>query len=444
MNAAASPRTLVLGLGVTGLASVEFLQERPGHVVVADTRREPPGLEVLRRQHADVELHLGDFDLALLEDVDQILVSPGLAADIPLLTVARSRGIDVLGDIELFARATTQPVIGITGSNGKSTVTTLVARMLGACGYDIRVGGNLGPPALSLLDDAASGYVLELSSFQLEHTFSLRTQAATVLNISPDHMDRHHGLARYAAIKGSIFDGATVAIVNRDDPMVMQMAPGHPRRVSFGLDEPSGADFGLRLVAGVNWLVRGDDLLVPAAKLRIRGRHNIANGLAALALAESFGADLTRAIEALQTFSGLAHRCQWVGEWHGVTWINDSKGTNVGATVAALHGFKGPLILIAGGAGKGADFAPLAEAARGRVKTALLIGQDASVLADALGGVCEVSLVSDMAEAVAAARKQAEPGETVLLSPACASLDMYADYGARGEDFVSLAQGGVP
>jgi UDP-N-acetylmuramoylalanine--D-glutamate ligase len=233
-------------------------------------------------------------------------------------------------------------------------------------------------------------------------------------------------------------------VLNRDDPLVMQMAPAHCQRVSFGLDEPSGDDFGLRVVAGVTWLVRGEDLLVPAAQLRIKGRHNLVNGLAALALTAAYGADLRRAIAALTSFPGLPHRCEWIADSGGVSFINDSKGTNVGATIAALYGLDGPLILIAGGVGKGADFAPLAQAARGRVKMALLMGQDAASLARALQTVCDVRVVGDMGEAVASARQLAAPGDTVLLSPACASLDMYSDFNARGDDFREQVLRGQP
>ncbi len=434
-SSAASPHTLVLGLGATGVATIDYLAGRSAHLTVADTRADPPGLAAVRARHAQLELRLGEFAPELLEGVDQVVVSPGLPADLPLLAAARDAGIPVLGDIELFARAVTQPVVAVTGSNGKSTVTTLVAQLLQAAGIDARAGGNLGPPALALLDEAAAAYVLELSSFQLEMTQDLHCRAATVLNVSADHMDRHGDVARYAAIKEGIFRRADVAVINRDDALVRPMAAGHPHRVTFGLDEPGGGHFGVRTLGGVTWLARGERLLVPATKLRIKGPHNIANGLAALALVQSMGVEPAGVLEALQNFPGLAHRCEWVGEWRGVTWVNDSKGTNVGATVAALQGLQGPLVLIAGGVGKDADFGPLAAAARGRVKAAVLLGRDAALLAGVLAPICPVTQVGSMADAVAAARQLAGAGDTVLLSPACASLDMYADFAARGDDF---------
>jgi len=436
-------RTLVLGLGETGLAAVEFVSRRAGQVRVADTRAVPPGLGALRDRYPDVDVRLGDFAPTLLEGIDQVIVSPGLATDIPLLEAARQRQIAVLGDIELFARSTTLPVVAVTGSNGKSTVTTLVAQMLEGAGYRVRAGGNLGPPALSLLDAGeVDGYVLELSSFQLENTCSLTSQAATVLNVSADHLDRHHDLAAYAAIKARVLENARVAVINRDDPIVARMAAAHARRVTFGLNEPHESDFGVRTLADRCWLVRGDQPLLAAAELRQKGAHNVANGLAALALAEAFGAPLPRAVAALKAFIGLPHRCEWVGEWQGVTWINDSKGTNVGATVAALSGLEGPLILIAGGEAKGADFAPLAAVAGGKVKVALLLGKDAAQVAAALEPVCAVRLVDSMEEAVTHARRRARRGDTVLLSPACASLDMYENFEARGQDFKALVQAG--
>jgi UDP-N-acetylmuramoylalanine--D-glutamate ligase len=328
----------------------------------------------------------------------------------------------------------------VTGTNGKSTVTTLVAEFAIAAGRSALAGGNLGRPALDLLDAPLPDlYVLELSSFQLETTYSLAPAAAVVTNVTADHMDRYASLADYAATKARIYDRAEVAVVNADDALVSAMPRDEQRLISFSLRDP-GADYWLAQDPEPTITRRGEPLL-PLTAMRLKGLHNAANAMAALAMGEALGLPRAPALTVLAGFAGLPHRSQWVAEIGGVSFVNDSKGTNVGATVAAVAGMPGPLVLIAGGDGKGQDFSELREACRGKVRLAVLIGRDAPRLAEALEGACATLRATDMREAVAAARDAAEPGDTVLLSPACASLDMYRDYTERGDQFAAAVRG---
>jgi UDP-N-acetylmuramoylalanine--D-glutamate ligase len=437
----ASP-VLLVGLGATGVSCARYLARLGQQVRVLDSREEPPGLAQLGALRDTLDLRLGSFDLGALDGVAEVVVSPGVSLDEPLLVEARKRGLVLLGDIEMFARVAPAPVAAVTGSNGKSTVTSLVAELATAGGLRARAGGNLGTPALDLLDaEVPDVYVLELSSFQLESTESLRPLAACVLNITPDHIDRHGSLERYASAKARILSGASTVVLNREDRLVMAMWDGRTPCITFGLDAPGERDYGIVDTADGAVLARGAQQLMPAARLRIRGRHNVANALAALAMAEALGLDVVRVLDALQEFPGLPHRAEWVAERAGVTFINDSKGTNVGAAVAAMTGMDGPVVLIAGGDGKGADFGPLAAAARGRVRVAVLLGRDAPALEAALAGVCPTVRVAGIEEAVAEAARHARSGDTVLLSPACASTDMYRDYTERGRRFAVAARG---
>lgn len=445
--------TLVVGLGQTGLSCVRFLAGCGVPVAVTDSRAIPPGLETLRAEQTDIAISVGGFDADLFAWAQRLVVSPGVPLNHPLIAEARDRGVEVMGDIELFARVARAPIAAITGANGKSTVTLLLAEMCRAAGREVRVGGNIGTPALELLGDSEPDcYVLELSSFQLDSTRSLHATAATVLNISADHMDRYRDIAEYAASKQTIFNVSFnipcnvtaaaagqpgVAVINRDDPLVRAMPTCHRQVVSFGLDVPAEQQFGRRLHAGKYWLARGEQRLLAVDDLRLAGEHNQANALAALALGEALGLPLPAMLSTLQTFSGLPHRVQFVASAEGVSWLNDSKGTNVGATLAAIQGLQGPLILIAGGQGKGADFSSLREAVQDKVRTVILLGEDAALIEAALAGVVPVQYVSTMSAAVAAAHAIARPGDTVLLSPACASFDMFAGFAARGDVFMA-------
>jgi len=437
-------RTLVVGIGATGLSAAHYLATRGARIVAIDSRAHPPALEALRRIHPDVEIGVATLDTRWLEGVSSVVLSPGLSTELPLVQAARARGIPVIGDLELFARAASAPIAAVTGSNGKSTVVTLAHALLVANGFDAVAGGNLGPPALDLLERSAEVYVLEVSSFQMETTESLNPRAAVVLNISADHLDRHGTLAAYAALKQKLLDAARIAVFNEDDSLVNAMGSAHPNAIPFSLAHAPATGYGVTRVEGARWLARHGEPIFAVADLKLRGRHNEANVLAAVALAEAVIERPLDSLDALRQFAGLPHRCEWVAARRGVTYINDSKGTNVGATIAALEGLDGPFVLIAGGRAKSADFAPLARAARGRVIAAVLIGEAADELATAFAQVCPTVRAATIDAAVLEAAALAPPGATVLLSPACASFDMFVDYKDRGEKFAAAVRGLAP
>ena len=430
--------TLVVGLGRTGISCARYLRARNENIVLSDSREVPPELETIRHEFPGVPIHLGKFDSSLFEQASRIVVSPGVALTEPAIEAALEAGIPVYGDIELFANETQVPVVAITGSNGKSTVTTLVADMAKRSGKRVRAGGNLGPPALELLADSADElFVLELSSFQLETTSSLTPVAATVLNISPDHMDRYPDLASYAAAKRRVFRGSGVMVINRDDQAVLAMSDPSRRSIGFTLGPPQDEDFGVR----EGWLCRGDARLLPINELGLEGGHNVPNGLAALALGSVIGLDGKAMLESLARFKGLPHRCEFVAERDGVRWLNDSKATNIGATVAAVTGIasRGPVVLLAGGEGKDADFSLLRDAVS-EVRAVILFGRDAGLIEQAIDGACPVHRAGSLRDAVTKAAALASRGDHVLLSPACASFDMFENYEARGEAFKTLVR----
>ncbi|WP_019023161.1 MULTISPECIES: UDP-N-acetylmuramoyl-L-alanine--D-glutamate ligase [unclassified Thioalkalivibrio] len=434
------PHNLIVGTGATGQSVARFLRARGETFAITDTRREPPALAAGADAAWLAEAWAGPLDGLDTAAYARLIVSPGVSLEHPAVEQARAAGAVITGDIDLFAAVAQAPVIAITGSNGKSTVTALVGEILTAAGRKVAIGGNFGTPALDLLDPAVEVYVLELSSFQLERSEQLKPDGAAILNISPDHMDRYPDLAAYIQAKARILDRAARGVLNRDDPWLRELPlPAGLRVVSFGLDAPLAAtDFGVTTGEAEPDLVRGEERLLSTARLRLRGQHNWANALAALALAwpwlESPQAR-SEALAALADFAGLPHRSQWIARVAEVDYINDSKGTNVGATLAALRGTPGPLVLIAGGQGKGQDFSPLADYVPGKVRGVVLLGEDAPLIARALASVVPVQRVDDMTAAVAQAAAWAQPGDTVLLSPGCASLDMYENYQARGDDF---------
>lgn len=434
-------RVLVVGLGKTGLSCARYLHAQGYEVAVTDSREQPPALDQLREELPDVALFLGGFDEQIFALADEIVVSPGVSLKQPMIHAAMERGVAVTGDVEIFARAAHAPVIAITGSNGKSTVTSLVGVMAHEDGRDARVGGNLGTPPLDMLQNSEPDlYVLELSSFQLEYTQSLHVQAAVVLNISEDHMDRYTNLDEYIEAKRRIYQHADVMVLNRDDPHVMAMAIGGRKMISFGLDAPAPGQYGLRDRDGSRWICRGDDFLIAQSDLLIPGLHNLANAMAALALGEAGGFHMQSMLRALQGFKGLPHRTQFVLERDGIRWYNDSKGTNVGATEAALLGMPGKVVLIAGGDGKGADFTRLRTAVTEKARAVVLIGRDAPLLERALQGTVGLQGATDMDDAIVKARMLAKPGDAVLLSPACASFDMFRGYDHRGEVFMDAVR----
>jgi len=438
---AAAKHSLIVGLGATGVAVARYLSARGEHVRVIDSRANPPGLAELRAAVPGADVSLETLDSRWLEDASRVLLSPGLPYDLPLAVEARRRGLAVIGDIELFALAARAPVIAVTGSNGKSTVTTLASKMLQAQRVRAPAGGNLGPPALDLLNDDADAYVLEISSFQMETTDSLAPLAATVLNVSADHLDRHGTLELYAELKEKLLKAAELGVVNADDPLVAAMGARHPRVVQFSVRTELKRGYSIVTSKGERWLARDGKPLLRSSELKLRGTHNEANALAALALTAPLTTELDAALDALREFPGLPHRCQHVTERKGVVYVDDSKGTNVGATLAALNGLLGPLVLIAGGLSKGQDLRPLAAGARGKLRAAVLIGTAAAELTSVLAPICETVQAQSMDDAVARAAQLAQRGDTVLLSPACASQDMFRDYRERGEQFARAARG---
>lgn len=432
--------TLVVGLGVTGLSVVRYLRSLGERVVVVDSRDLPPGMTELKEKYPEVELYTGKFKSALFTSARRIVVSPGVPMSEPALKKAKEQGVEITGDIDLFAHEVTAPVVGITGSNGKSTVTTLLTEMAKCAGINAAIGGNIGTPVLEIVNDSYELYVLELSSFQLDTLQSLPMEAAVVLNISPDHMDRYDDLNSYVMSKHEIYRNAKTCVVNRDDELAGNQIFACAHTVSFTLKQPGNNDFGLCEHEGVSWLCRGTERLLSVDEIKIKGAHNIANVLAALALGTVLTIPDRFMLEAIKNFSGLEHRTQWVMEKHGVNWFNDSKGTNVGASIAAIEGLLGKHVLIAGGDGKGADFSPLAMVAAQHLRAAVLIGRDAEKIGTVLNGLVPVVYAADMDEAVIKAANLAQEGDNVLLSPACASFDMYRNFEHRGQVFMAAVR----
>jgi UDP-N-acetylmuramoylalanine--D-glutamate ligase len=434
-------RSLIVGLGKTGLSCARYLRGQGVAVAVADSRRAPPALEEARREMPDLALFLGGFDAGVFAAAERLIVSPGVSLREPVIAAATAQGVPVLGDIELFALAAGAPVAAITGSNGKSTVTTLLGEMARLAGVRAAVGGNLGQPALDLLDDSVELYVLELSSFQLESTSSLKTWVAAVLNVTADHMDRYQSLAEYAAAKARILPGAQTAVLNRDDAVARTMAGIAKQDIGFRLGAPEEeSEFGLVEHDGEDWLSRGGKLLLPARSVAAKGRHNLANALAALAMGQACGLPEVAMLEALCTFRGLPHRIAFVAAKGGVDWYDDSKGTNPGATLAAMRGLIDPkgsarAVLIAGGDCKGADFRVLVPVVERAARAVVLIGRDAPVIERTLRDRAKLLHAKDIKDAVRVAYHAARPGDCVLLSPACASFDMFVSYEHRGRAF---------
>jgi len=435
---------IVVGLGKSGMSVVRHLARRGQPFAVVDTRANPPELATLQAQYPEIEVRCGELDVDFLCRASELLVSPGLAVSTPALQAAAARGVKLSGDIELFAREARAPIVAITGSNAKSTVTTLVGEMAQAAGRKVAVGGNLGTPALDLLNDDVELYVLELSSFQLETTEQLNAEVATCLNVSEDHMDRYAGLPAYHQAKHRIFRGARQVVVNRDDRLSRPLVGEEVPVWSFGLGKPDFKGFGLIEENGEKHLAFQFEVLMPARELKMRGAHNQSNALAALALGHAVGLPFAAMLQTLRTFAGLPHRCQWVGERAGVSYYDDSKATNVGAALAAIGGLgadiDGKLVLIAGGDGKGADFSALREPIGRHCREVILLGRDAGRLASTLQGAVALKQVQGLEEAVQRATECALPGDAVLLSPACASLDMFRNFEERGRLFAAAVE----
>ncbi len=438
---------IVVGLGKTGLSCARYLARKGWPFAVVDSRENPPGAAELKAEMPEVELYSGPFDPALLQRAAELILSPGVALSEPAIQQAQAAGVSVIGDIDLFCREVSAPIVAITGSNAKSTVTTLVGEMARAAGRSVGVCGNIGTPVLDmLLEPEKDLYVMELSSFQLETTHDLRAAVATVLNITPDHMDRYASAHAYYQAKHRIFRGCRKAVINRDDPLTAPLLPKDVTTLSYHLGRPDLGVYGLLMQGGSQWLAVGQLPLLNVADLKIRGSHNIANALASLALGESVGLPMSAMLQALQNFPGLDHRCKWVADIQGVHYFNDSKGTNVGATLAALNGLGQTLqdgekiVLLAGGVGKGAEFSDLAPALQHYGRALIYFGQDGQQIADETATVpCYPA--TTLEDAVGQASALAQPGDLVLLSPACASFDMFSGYPARGDAFVKAVEG---
>ena len=438
-------KVLVLGLGDTGLSALRWLNRQGARLSVADTRAVPPGLDVLKTELPDAVVYTGALTPTVFDGVDLAVISPGVPLSEPEIQAAIQRGVPVVGDVELFAqyRPASAKLIAITGANGKTTVTTLVGEMCKAAGLKTIVAGNIGLPVLDTLSmETPDVYVLELSSFQLETTNSLLADAATMLNLSEDHMDRYDGMQGYAVAKAHIFYHAKLQVLNRDDAWSMMMARAKLAQVTFGLDDAvNEQDYGIKQVDGEAWLSCGTHDLMNIRDLKIAGLHNASNALAAIALCRGIGMDFAPIIQTLYNFKGLPHRVEWVANIDDVDYFDDSKGTNVGATCAALSGLSQTVVLIAGGDGKGQDFSPLKEAVSANARAVVLIGRDAPLIeAELLSTNIPMYHAADLPEAVTIAKKLAQAGDAVLLSPACASLDMFKNYVHRAEVFVAAVK----
>ncbi|MBT8081042.1 MAG: UDP-N-acetylmuramoyl-L-alanine--D-glutamate ligase [Gammaproteobacteria bacterium] len=431
---------LVVGLGATGLSIARYLKRHDERAIFYDSREKPPGCEDLEAIYPGAEVRHADDDIP--DGTERLIVSPGVPDCHPLLEKARGEDIEVVSDIELFARAADKPFLAVTGSNGKSTVTTLLWQMCCADGRAALAGGNLGEPALDLLEhDETDIYVLELSSFQLQRTHTLPAEVAVLLNVTPDHLDWHRDEAEYRAAKYRIFDDADAAVINRTDEEAARRTSHCGRVVSFGLDEPEEDHYGIREEQGRKYLACGEALLLAIRDLALYGVHNQLNALAALAAGDLIGLERAAMLQVLVEFPGLPHRMQFVARIGAVDYINDSKATNVAAAVASIDSVDGMLVLIAGGEGKGGDFSGLATAVEGKLRGAVLIGQDADKIARALDTVMPVHFAENMESAVHLAAGCAESDDTVLLAPACASFDQYDNYMARGDAFVAAVEG---
>ena len=434
---------VVAGLGISGVSAVNFLHEKGYRVAVTDSRAVPPGHDQIP---ADVQTSFGQFDQDLLLSAEEIIISPGLDPKLPEIQAAIAKGIPVISEIQVLRRATDKPIVAITGSNAKSTVTTLIGLMAENAGKKVAVGGNLGRPALDLTKDDPELYILELSSFQLETTSNLNAEVAVVLNLSEDHLDRHGDMMGYHTAKHRIFQGVKKVVHNRDDSLTRPLVPDATPMQSFGLNAPDMNQYGvLRETDGTMWLARGRERLLKSSDMYMQGTHNVANALACLALGEAIDLPLDSMLETLKTFKGLEHRCEFVKDVNGVRYYNDSKGTNIGATLAALDGLgaaievqQGQVAIILGGQGKGQDFTALRESLSKFAKVAVLIGEDCPVIEKAIEGTTTLLHAESLAEAVALCQQNTQPNDVVLLSPACASFDMFSGYPQRGHQFVAL------
>lgn len=442
---------VVVGLGMTGLSCARYLSAKKLPFSVVDSRLNPPGLDEFKAEFPDVSLVLGEISDEALQGANELVVSPGVALQEPAIARAMAKGMSVCGDVDLFVREANAPIIAITGSNGKSTVTALVGEMAKEAGRNVAVGGNIGVPVLELLkEQQVDLYVIELSSFQLERCQMINAEVATVLNLSADHMDRYPDMLAYHQAKHRIFTGCKQVVVNRGDTLSKPMVAEGVTALTFGLNRPDFKGFGVVEAQGEEHLAFEFDPLMPLSELKIVGRHNVENALAALALGHSVSLPMDAMIRALKNFHGLQHRCQFVAEIDGIKFYDDSKGTNVGAAIASIVGLSDSvekIVLIAGGQSKGADFKTLGPVIKQYARAAVLIGEAANAIEQAVGSSVVVKHANTMQEAVSQSASLAQSGDAVLLSPACSSFDMFESFEHRGEVFKqcvhALSDGGA-
>ncbi len=438
---ATDKRIAIVGLGATGLSCVRFLTAHGHSLIVLDSRNMPPGAEELKLNYPQVETLYGKLCVETLCAADEIILSPGVPLSHDSIRAANDAGVRIRGDIDLFAEAANAPIVAITGSNGKSTVTTWLGEILSAAGRKVGVGGNLGIPALDLLNDDNELYVLELSSFQLETTHQLNADVCVLLNLSEDHMDRYDDKLQYLRAKQRIFFGAKHIVINADDILSQPLLAEGVKTSFYGLNGPDIGKVSVISEGQDEFIVDGFEKILNTSQLKVKGRHNVSNALAVVALAKAFGVSRESIVKGLSSYNGLAHRCQWVRQLHGVDYFNDSKGTNPGATEVAVkslgEGLSGKVVLIAGGESKGLDMAVLEAPMREFGRAAVLMGADAPLLAEVLEPVVDVFHAESMKDAVERSQQVAQSGDVVLLSPACASFDMFKNFEQRGECFVS-------
>lgn len=432
-------KTAILGMGATGISVAAFFASKDMPFDFADSRNVPPNIDLVKVNYPQAEIALGSFDTDFLCRYDRLIVSPGISLAESALVKAKQQGVELLGDLELFLEQAEAPVVAITGSNGKSTVTALLGKMAADSGISVGIGGNLGTPMLDLLDHSHKLYVIEVSSFQLELLNDSRGAISCLLNISPDHLDRYKNLQEYHTAKHRIFRGASKVIVNREDVLTRPLISTQIPMIGFGLNQPDLGSFGILEGIKDGYLSYGIERLMRVDQVALKGTHNIANALAALALGYSVDLPMQGMLDTLKTYKGLPHRCQSIAQINNVSFINDSKATNTGATIAAIKGFGNPnsknIVLIAGGQAKGQDFSSLSAEITAFVKLTILIGEDANQLAAALDGSCEIKYSDSLDEAIIQANHSAISGDTVLLSPACASFDMFDGFEHRGYCF---------
>jgi UDP-N-acetylmuramoylalanine--D-glutamate ligase len=432
---------LVVGLGITGQSVLKYFSKKHVQHIAFDTRKSLKGLPALKAKYPTLRVYLGALPDECWESIDEIVVSPGVPLEIDVIVTAKKKNIPVVGDIELFVRECTKPIIAITGTNGKSTVTSLVGEILQSAGLNVGVCGNIGTPVLDTLEDSIDAWVFELSSFQLDTVYSLAADIAVCLNITPDHLDRHGSFDAYVRSKHRVYRNAKTLVYNLDDKLT------HPKALAKSVsvsNTANDADYHLLSKEGRPWLGQGKKPFFPVKDLKIIGNHNVFNALTSCAVASSYGVPVKAIVEALKRFTGLKHRCEWIAEEQGVLWINDSKGTNVGAATAAIESFgktiKGKVILVAGGIAKDADFTPLKKPVSAYVREVILIGRDKGLIENALTDSCRVLTVESLEDAVIKAKNAALFNDCVLFSPACASFDMFRNFSDRGDRFVGMVK----